>query len=359
MRESGDSIMTDQQRVVIGGVDCHLEFHVAVALDERGRVLGDGRFDASTGGYRKLCEWLRSFGELREAGVESTGAYGAGLARHLRVEGVRVIEINQPHPHVKHRRGKTDTIDAELAARKVLSGQATGLAKVTEGRIEAIRNLRVARRSAVKSRTAAIVQLGQVIVTAPAEVREAITGKGLPAKARYCATFDVDVERIGEPVEAGRFALRSIATRIAMLDAEIKTLDEHLDVLVAQVAPSTIELVGVGTHHASQLLASAGENIDRFPNERAFAHLCGVHPIPASSGKTIRYRLNRGGDRQANRALHMIVVCRLRYCERTRTYMERRLAEGRTKPEIIRCLKRYAAREIYRTLRADLTEERT
>ena len=149
--------------------------------------------------------------------------------------------------------------------------------------------------------------------------------------------------------------MRSIAQRIAVLDAEIKTLDEQLKPLVTQVAPATIALVGVGIHHASQLLTSAGENIDRFPNERAFAHLCGVHPIPASSGKTIRHRLNRGGDRQANRALHMIVVCRIRYCERTRAYMERRLAEGRTKPEIIRCLKRYAAREIYGTLRADLT----
>ena len=215
----------------------------------------------------------------------------------------------------------------------------------------------MARNSAVKSRVAAIVQLGQVIVTAPAELRETITGRGLPAKARHCARFDVDTNRIAEPFEAARYALRSIARRVAMLDAEIKTLDEHLTVLVGQAAPSTLELVGVGIHHASQLLISAGENIARFPNEAAFAHLCGVHPIPASSGKTIRHRLNRGGDRQANRALHMIVVCRLRYCERTRTYMQRRLAEGRTKPEIIRCLKRYAAREIYRTLRADLTQQ--
>jgi transposase len=350
-------IMTDQHGVVIGGVDCHLEFHLAVVLDEQGHFLGHERFNATEVGYCTLVDWMRSFGALQEVGVESTGSYGAGLARHLTREGVRVIEVNQPHAHVRHHRGKTDTIDAEAAARKVLSGEATGLAKRRDGRIEAIRNLRVARNSAVKSRVAALVQLGQVIVTAPAPLRETIEGRGLPAKARHCATFDVDVERIGEPVEAARFAMRSISTRITMLDTEIRTLDEQLAVLVAQVAPSTIELVGVGIHHASQLLASAGENIDRFPNERAFAHLCGVHPIPASSGKTIRYRLNRGGDRQANRALHMIVVCRLRYCERTRTYMERRLAEGRTKPEIIRCLKRYAAREIYRTLRADLTEQ--
>ena len=337
-------------------MDCHAEFHLAVVLDEQGRNLGDERFDANEAGYQKMLDWLWSFGTLLEVGVESTGSYGAGLAQHLASEGVRVIEINQPHAHVRHHRGKTDTIDAEAAARKVLSGEAAGLAKARDGRIEAIRNLRVARNSAVKSRVAAIVQLGQVIVTAPAELRETITSRGLPAKARHCASFDVDTNRIAEPVEAARFALRSIAKRVAMLDAEIKTLDEHLTVLVGQVAPSTLKLVGVGIHHASQLLTSAGENIDRFPNEAAFAHLCGVHPIPASSGKTIRHRLNRGGDRQANRALHMIVVCRLRYCERTRTYMQRRLAEGRTKPEIIRCLKRYAAREIYRTLRADLTQ---
>jgi hypothetical protein len=275
----------------------------------------------------------------------------------LIAEGVRVIEVNQPHPHLQHRRGKTDTIDAEAAARKVLSGEATGLAKTRDGRIEAIRNLSVARRSAVKSRVAAVIQLGQVIVTAPAEVRESISGRGLKAKARHCAKFDVDLSRIAAPAEAARFALSSIAKRIAMLDTEINLLDAQLAPLVAQVAPSMIGLIGVGTQHASQLLVSAGENIDRFPNEGAFAHLCGVHPIPASSGKTNRHRLNRGGDRNANRALHMIVVCRLRYCERTRAYMQRRLDEGRTKPEIIRCLKRYVAREIFHTLRADLAPQ--
>jgi transposase len=349
--------MADEQGVVIGGVDCHSEFHVAVALDRQGRVLGTDRFDADEAGYRNLGDWLRGFGELGPVGVESTGAYGVGLARHLTREGVRVIEVNQPHAHVRYRRGKTDTIDAEAAARKVLSGEATGLAKARDGRIEAIRNLRVTRDSAVKSRVAALVQLGQVIVTAPDEVRHAIIGRGLPAKARHCAALEVNVERIGEPAEAARFALRSLAARVAMLDVEIRALDDQFAVLVTEAAPSTLELVGVGIHHASRLLTSAGENIDRFPNERAFAHHCGAHPIPATSGKTVRHRLNRGGDRQANRALHMIVVCRLRYCERTRAYMERRLAEGRTKPEIIRCLKRYAAREIYRTLRADLTEQ--
>lgn len=347
--------MTDQRMVVVGGVDCHLEFHVAVALDEQGRVKDTGHFDANEAGYRKLADWLRGFGAVRAVGVESTGSYGAGLTRHLTREGILVIEVNQPHPHARRRRGKTDTIDAELAARKVLSGEATGLAKNRDGRIEAIRNLSVARNSAVKSRVAAVMQLASVIVTAPAEVRETIPGRGLTAKARHCATLEANTDRIGEPVHAARFALRSLGRRIAMLDAEIKALDEQLAVLVHDVAPSTIALIGIGVQHAAQLLTSAGENIDRFPNERAFAHLCGVHPIPATSGKTIRHRLNRGGDRHANRTLHMIVVCRLRYCERSRAYMERRLAEGRTKPEIIRCLKRYAAREIYRTLRADLT----
>lgn len=351
--------MTDQRTVVIGGVDCHAEFHVASALDDRGRRLDEKRFDASEAGCAELLDWLRAHGDVREVGVESTGSYGVGLARYLACQHVRVIEVNQPHAHVRHRRGKTDAIDAEAAARKVISGEATVLAKARDGRIEAIRNLRVARNSAVKSRVAALVQLGQVLVTAPAEVRETITRRGLPAKARQCATFEVDVERIGEPPHAARFALRSIAGRIGTLDAEIKAIDGYLVVLVAKAAPSTIDLVGVGTQHAAQLLTSAGENIERFSGERAFAHLCGVHPIPASSGKTIRHRLNRGGDRQANRALHMIVVCRLRHCERTRAYMERRLAEGKTKAEIIRCLKRYVAREIYRTLHADLTAQRT
>jgi transposase len=348
-------IMTDQQTVVIGGVDCHAEFHIAIALDDRGCRLADARFDASEAGYRELLAWLRAHGDVREVGVESTGSYGAGLARYLACERVRVIEVNQPHAHVRHRRGKTDAIDAEAAARKVISGEATVLAKARDGRVEAIRNLRVARNSAVKSRVAALVQLGQVLVTAPAEVREAVDCRGLVSKARRCARFDVNMERISDPAEATRFALRSIAARVAMLDVEISALDEQLAGLVALAAPSTLKLVGVGTHHAAQLLTSAGENIERFSGERAFAHLCGVHPIPASSGKTVRHRLNRGGDRQANRSLHMIVVCRLRHCERSRAYMERRLAEGKTKAEIIRCLKRYVAREIYRTLRNDLT----
>jgi transposase len=350
-------MMTDRQGVVVGGVDCHLEFHVAVALDERGRVRVSDHFDANTAGYHKLAEWLRGFGPVGAVGVESTGSYGAGLARHLIREDMRVIEVNQPHPHARRRRGKTDTIDAELAARKVLSGEATALAKTRDGRIEAIRNLSVARTSAVRSRVTAVMQLAAVIVTAPAAVRETIPRRGLTARARHCARLEVDTDRIGDPAHAARFALRSLGRRIAMLDAEIKTIDEQLTVLVHDVAPSTITLIGVGIQHAAQLLTSAGENIDRFPNERAFAHLCGVHPIPATSGKTVRHRLNRGGDRHANRSLHMIVVCRLRYCERTRAYMQRRLAEGRTKPEIIRCLKRYAAREIYRTLRVDLTPQ--
>lgn len=350
--------MTESSIVVIGGVDCHLEFHVAAALDAQGRRLGAQRFAATSSGYRDLLAWLRSFGELGSVGVEGTGSYGASLTRSLVAEGVQVIEINQPHAHVRHRRGKTDTIDAEAAARKVISGEAVAVPKIRDGRIEAIRNLSVARNSAVKSRVAALVQLGQVIVTAPVEVSETIPGTGLLAKARHCAKFRIDPHQIDQPGHAARFAMRSLGRRIATLDAEITALDVHLSALVEAVAPGTLKLMGVGVHHASQLLTSAGENIERFPNEAAFAHLCGVHPIPASSGKTVRHRLNRGGDRQANRAIHMVVVCRLRYCERTRAYMTRRLAEGRTKPEIIRCLKRYAAREIYRTMRADLTRNR-
>ncbi len=347
--------MNDQDRRVIGGVDAHADTHHAAALDGRGGLLGIGVFAVSAAGYRELLAWLRSFGEIDRVGVESTGAYAAGLTRHLLAEGVRVLEVNQPHPHTRRRRGKTDAIDAELAARHAL-GLATAVEpKQTSGVVEAIRHLRVARESAVKSRSAATVQLGGLIVTAPAELREQLeTRRTLKGKAALCRRLRPDLTRLAEPLDAAKAALRSLARRIALLDHEIAELDAQLTPLVATAAPRTTDLLGVSTGHAGQLLVTAGQNIERIHSEGAFAALCGASPIPSASGKHGRYRLNPGGDRQANRALHMIAVCRLRYCPRTRAYAQRRTAEGKTKKEIIRCLKRYIAREIYASLSEDL-----
>jgi transposase len=298
---------------------------------------------------------LCAFGEVDVVAIESTGSYAAALVRYLREHGVRILEVNQPHAHTRRRRGKSDPIDAEMAARLALSGKATTIPKQTDGIVESIRLLRAARHSAVKSRSAAIVQLGALIITAPQELRDQLASrKTIRGKAALCRRLRPSTDELSRPAHAAKFALRSIAQRIGVLDDEIAVLDRQLEQLVRVAAPRTIQLLGISTGHAGRLLVTAGENIDRLRGEGAFAALCGASPVPASSGKTTRHRLNYGGDRQANRTLHLIVVCRLRYCERTRAYAKRRTAEGKSKPEIMRCLKRYVARETYHTLLADL-----
>jgi len=290
-------------------------------------------------------------------GVESTGAYAAALVRYLRGCDVAVIEVNRPHAHARRRRGKSDPLDAELAARAVLAGDARAIAKTTDGIVEAIRQLRVARESAIKARSAALSQLAGLLVSAPVGLREQLsTRSSTRAKATLCARLRPDPAAIEDPAQAAKLALRSLARRIKLLEREIAELDHHLGPLVASAAPRTTKLLAVSTGHAGQLLVTAGENIDRLHSEAAFAALCGTSPISASSGRATRHRLNYGGDRHANRALYMIAVCRLRYCPRTRAYAQRRSSQGKTKPEIIRCLKRYIAREIYHTLHADLTD---
>jgi transposase len=344
------------RRVIVVGVDAHADTHDAAVLDDCGRLLATHTFPAGAAGYRDLLAWAMGFGTVSVLGVESTGSYAAGLVRYLRREGQQVLEVNQPHPHTRRRRGKSDPIDAELAARHVLAGNRPVIAKDTTGIVEAIRQLRVAREGAVKARTAALNALGGLIVSAPEELRrEILARKTTRGRASLCARFRPDLERLDEPEQAAKTALRSIAQRIKALDAEIADLAAKLKQLVNQVAPHTTARIAVSAGHASTLIVTAGQNIDRLHREGSFAALCGASPIPVSTGRTDRHRLNHGGDRDANRALHMIAVCRLRYCQRTRAYAERRTAEGKTKTEIIRCLKRYIAREIYHALVADLT----
>jgi hypothetical protein len=276
--------------------------------------------------------------------------------RALLARGIDVVEVNQPHPHARQRLGKSDPIDAELAARAALSGQATAIPKQTSGIVEAIRQLHVARSGALKARTAALQQLDDLLITAPEQLRaELRSARTLKTRAALCLQLRPDTSRLREPLQAAKLALRSLARRIRDLDRELLELDTELERLVAAAAPRTVALFCVGTQSAGQLLVTAGQNIERLGGEAAFAKICAAAPIPASSGRTKRHRLDYGGDRQANRALHMIAVCRLRHDPRSRAYAERRRAEGLNRREIIRCLKRYIAREIYHTLRADLT----
>lgn len=339
---------------VIGGVDAHKDTHHAVVLDDRGVRLSDQAFPATTAGYRCLLEWMRDLGDLHRVGIESTGSYAAGLTRFLQESGVEVIEVNQPHPHTRARKGKDDAIDAEAAARKALSGEASGTPKTTTGVIESVRLLRVARESAMHARTVALLQLQDVLVTAPAPLREQITATSGRGMATQCAKLRPDVSRLTEPTQAAKMTLRTLARRVDELESEITGIDAHLGAMVRAAAPRLTSRVGIGTVHASQLLVTAGQNIDRVTSEAAFARLCGVAPIPVSSGKTQRMRLHRGGDRQANRALHLIAVCRLRHDQRTRNYATRRLAEGLSKRDVLRCLKRFIAREVFNDLRHDL-----
>ena len=353
--EMTDYSMPDQQQAVIGGIEGHTDFHVAAALDPLGRVLGTESFPATRAGYRLTHTWLASFGPITTVGVESTGSFGAALTRSLIDQGCRVIEVNQPHPHLRSRRAKNDTIDAEAAARKVLSGEATAAATDTTGIVEAIRQLSITRNSAVKARAAALCQLGDLLVTAPAALRNQLDTRRTPqGTAAVCARLRPDTNRLADPAQAANPALRSLGRRLAQLGAEADELGRRLDRLVATAAPTTLSRLGCGTHHTATLLVAAGHNIDRLSSEASFAHLCAAAPVPASSGRTQRHRLNFAPNRSANRALHMIVIVRLRYRERTRSYTDRRLAQGKTKKEAIRCLKRFVAPQLHRTLRADL-----
>jgi transposase len=341
-------------RTVVAGVDTHADTHHSAVIDLRGRLLDTAEFPATGAGYQQMLTWMRGLGQLSRVGVEGTGSYGAGLTRYLSAEGIPVIEVNRPSPTTRHQRGKSDPIDAEAAARAVLSGEATATPKDRTGVVEAIRVLRVARAGAVKARTAALNQLKDVITTAPDELRTQLRGQRLIQTAKICARMRPDTTRVYDPVQATKTALHAIAARVTTLTQEITTADKRLKALLAHAAPRTMALLGVSTEHAGQLLVTAGQNPTRLHSESSFAALCGASPIPASSGKTNRYRLNRGGDRAANRTLHLIAVVRMRWCPATRAYAQRRTKEGLSKKDIIRCLKRYIARAAHTAIQQDL-----
>lgn len=320
-----------------------------------GRLLDSQQFPATPTGYTQLTSWLHSKGHVDAVGVEGTGAYGAGLARHLAAEGLTVIEVARPDRRVRHQHGKSDPIDAEAAARAVLGGTATVRPKLATGPVEAVRALRIARVGAVKARTAAINTLHAMVITAPEPLRSQLRDTTGTALMRACLRLRPDHDHLDDPTQALKFALRSTARRADALTAECRELERRLENVTRAAAPATTAIFALGPDTASALLVSAGDNPDRLRSEAAFARLCGAAPIPASSGKTTgRHRLHRGGDRTANCALHIAIIVRLRYCPKTRAYVMRRTAEGMTKPEITRCLKRYLVREVFTALRTDL-----
>lgn len=343
-------MMTSVDRRVTGGVDTHDDVHVAAVCDTAtSRTLDTASFSTTPAGYAELLGWMMEHGTIDKIGVESTGCWGAGLTRHLTAAGVEVIEVDRPDRKARRRDGKTDTIDAVAAARAVISERATGIPKSRDGDVEAIRQLEVVYHAASKDRTRSINQFKAIIVAAPCGLRHRLRdGLSLRNQVARARRFSDNHPELVE--RQTRFALRELARRIEFLDAHLARLENRISELVVTHSPAMIGLSGVGPHSAAQLLAAAGDNPARIRSEAAFAKLCGVCPMPASSGKTTRHRLNRGGDRRANNALFTIVLNRMQHDPRTRVYVERRTAEGMSKKEIMRCLKRYVAREIYNIL---------
>ncbi|MCM8735333.1 IS110 family transposase [Azospirillum sp. A1-3] len=334
---------------VVVGIDTHKDVHVAVAISGLGARLASASFSATSRGYQQLADWACNLGSVHAFGIEGTGSYGAGLSRALIARGLHVVEVGRVNRQLRRRHGKTDTVDAESAARAVLAGDVDTQPKTGDGAVEMIRHLKVARDTAVKARTQAIVTLKTLLVNAPQPLRErfiGISGKMTLIKA-------IAALRPGKPVSttaSAKMALRALAQRWLMLDAEIKQHEAVLEVLVRAQAPALMEAPGVSTGTIADMLIVLGDNPQRIRSEAAFAKLCGVCPVPASSGKTSRHRLNRGGNRRANAALYRVALVRMRHHPPTREYVQRRTAEGKSPREIRRCLKRYIAREIYQHL---------
>ena len=339
--------MPDSRRVV-GGIDTHKEMHVAGVVDEVGGVLATESFPATPKGYGQLISWMRSFGQVLRVGIEGTGSYGAGISERFAAAEIEVVEINRPNRQMRRLRGKSDEVDAVAAARAALVDENLATPKGRSGIVESIRALRVAFTSMRNTRTRVANQIHGLVVTAPELLRIQLQDLELDDCVSRCARLRPG--NLADPINGTRSALKALSRQYLELTDQLEELQSDLTTLVAQANLALVSAYGVGADVASILLIVAGENPERLKSEAAFAALCGVSPVDASSGKTIRRRLNQGGNRQGNHALWRIVMVRLSKHAETRAYAERRKAEGKTIKETIRCLKRYVAREIFQLL---------
>lgn len=331
---------------IIIGVDTHKSNHIAVALNAHGARLGTLSIRTTRQGYNELEAWATGFGSVKAFGIEGTGSYGAGLSRDLLSKGYAVLDVMRPNRQLRYLQGKSDSIDAESAARSILNGQATALAKAQTGSSEMIRHIKIARDSALKAKSQAMITLKTLIINAPAELRDALDQiKGRIGLIRHAAALRPG--DITSPTASAKASMRALARRWLTLHEEIQDHEQALDRLVRDRAPGLMESHGIATMTVAEMLILVGDNPQRIRSEAALARLCGVCPIPASSGKTTRMRLNRGGNRQANAALYRVAIVRMRDHEPTKIYAARRTAEGKTRREIVRCIKRYSVREIY------------
>jgi transposase len=341
----------NEGHLVVGGVDTHKDLHVAAVVDEHDGVLASQCFPTTRHGYKQMLAWMRTFGSLQRVGVEATGTYGAGLLRYLQYAGVEVLEVTAPDTHDRRKRGKSDDLDAQNAAHAAFAGRRTVTPKSRDGMIESLRVLKACRKTAVAGRRVALQMIHNTIVSAPDELRETLRQMTRMQLIRTLAAWRPDLTDYRNVVSAYRIALRSLARRYLELHDEIADLDTMIIAIVEELAPALLARNSVGHGSAAQLLLTAGDNPQRLRSEAGFAALCGVSPVPASSGKTTRHRLNRGGDRAANSALHIIAIGRLRTEPRTKAYVAKRIAQGHSKLEAIRCLKRYIARELFTLMR--------
>jgi transposase len=319
--------ISDSDPEVTLGVDTHLDQHAGAVLDQLGRVLATTSLPATADGYEQLLSWASAFGLVTRAGVESTSCYGAGITRFLQGAAVEVIEVTRAPRAERRHLGKSDPVDAENAARAVLAETATAIPKQRDGIVEPIRLLRIARQTAVKSRSQAMIQIRAIIVSAPDTLRAELGALKSPHMIARLANARPGDGR--DPGTVCRRVLRSIARRHRQLDREIRELERELAELVALAAPRLLAEHSVGRETAAKLLTLAGDNPQRLRNESPLAALCGTSPVEASSGQITRHRLNRGGDRQANNALYTIAMVRMQHHPETKAYVARRTAEGK------------------------------
>lgn len=338
-------------RQIVGGVDTHKDIHAAAVVDDLDRVLASQCFAATRQGYKRMLAWMRGFGSLQRVGIEATGSYGAGLLRYMQAAGVEVLEVTAPDRHDRRRRGKNDDLDAQNAAHAASAGRRTAIPKSRDGMIESLRVLKACRKTAVAARRVSLQLIQNTIVSAPDELREPLRKMTRMRLIRTLASWRPDLADYRNVASAYRIALKSLARRYVELHDEITDLDTMIAAIVDELAPNLVARNSIGHESAAQLLLTAGDNVQRLRSDASFAALCGVSPVPASSGRTARHRLSRGGDRAANSALHIIAIGRLRTDPRTQAYVARRLTEGHSKLEAIRCVKRYIAREVFSLIR--------
>lgn len=333
--------------LIVAGADTHADTVHVAAVTTTGTAVGDKGFPTTRAGYTAAIRFLDSLGQVERIGVEGTASYGAGFTRAVIAAGIEVVEVTRAVKSTRRLKGKSDPLDAYSAARTALAGE--GLATPKDDATSGLRALHIARRSAIKHRTAVINQIKAMLVSAPDSVREKYRGLTVLRMIEAIARCRPDAQ--ADPwAQSVLIAAKMLAQRAQFLESQAEILQTQIDALVTAANPGLRAAYGVGTDTAAQLLITAGANPHRLHSEAAFAALCGAAPVPASSGKTNRHRLSRGGDRSANNALFRIALVRMSSHQPTKDYAQRQLLNGHSKKEILRKLKRAIAREMFKLL---------